>query len=400
MPAVPDLLAAAGAANRCALVRATEYGRLDHGGIFLNAAGYGPLPASSLQTLEEYNARRAAAQLGPDSFGAVLPAAREGAAQLVGATAAEIALVPNTNVGVNIAASIARQRRLAGDRRRGIVLSAGEFPANVYPWLALEAGGFQVRLVPTDALGRPREEALLEALAEDDVAVLALSAVQFASGWRAPLERFGDWCAARDVLFAVDAIQALGVLPIDVRAAHIDVLACGAQKWLCSPFGTGFAFVRAELCRRWQPEQPGWLSFRAAEDFSRLCSYQYDLYEDARRFEVGTLAYPEFIAMAGALRMFNGIGVTRVWQHVRTLLQPLLDWGAARTDVIITSATDDDHRSAIVCLRTGDVARSYDALSRAGVTCVLREGAIRLSPHCYNTPDEIAAVLELLERAA
>jgi selenocysteine lyase/cysteine desulfurase len=397
---VTERLTAADASSCCRHARATEYLRLDGNGIFLNAASYGPLPASSLQALESYHARRAAASLGPDDFGAVLPAAREQAARLVGAAAGEIALVPNTNVGVNIAASIARQRMVNGDRRAGIIISRGEFPANVYPWLALEAHGFQVRFVATDALGRPREEALFEALAERDVAVLALSAVQFATGWRAPLERFGQYCRERDILFAVDAIQAAGVVPIDVRAAAIDVLACGAQKWLCSPFGTGFTFVRNELCRRWQPEQPGWLSFGAAADFGRLCSYEYDLYEDARRFEVGTLAYPEFIAMAGALRLVNGLGVDTVWQHVRSLLQPLLDWGDARSDVTITSATDEDHRSGILCLRTRDVAGSYDALARAHVTCVLREGAIRLSPHFYNTAAEIAEVLELLERHA
>ena len=393
------VLPQAEASARCAAVRAAEYPQLDGAGIFLNAAGYGPLPRSSLGVLEEYLQRRAAARLGPEDFGAVLPAARAEAARLVGAEVAEIALVPNTNVGVNIGASIARQRRQRGDGRRTIVISNGEFPANVYPWLALEAEGFTVRLVPTDPLGLPRAEALLEAVQAPDVAVLALSAVQFASGWRAPLERFGELCRAHGILFAVDAIQAAGVLPLDVRAAHVDVLAAGAQKWLCSPFGTGFAYVRGELCRTFQPEQPGWLSFGAAADFNRLCSYTYDLYEDARRFEVGTLAYPEFIAMTGALRLINGLGVAQVWRHVRALQQPLLDWAAAQDDVIITSATDAPHRSGIVCLRPRDVARSYDALARAGVTCVLREGAIRLAPHFYNTPAEIARVIALLEQA-
>ena len=396
---MPDALLAADASARCARLRAEEYPQLGEAGSFLNAASYGPLPRSSLRTLEAYQARRAAARLGPDDFGAVLPAARAGAAALVGAAESEIALVPNTNVGVNIGASIARQRRARGDRRRTIVLSAGEFPANVYPWLALEADGFRVRLIAADPLGRPREDALLDALRDPDAAVLALSAVQFASGWRAPLEQFGEACRSAGILFAVDAIQAAGVLPIDVHAAHVDVLAAGAQKWLCSPFGTGFAFVRAEHCRSYQPEQPGWLSFGASADFNRLCSYEYDLYEDARRFEVGTLAFPEFIAMAGALRLINRLGVARVWAHVRGLLQPLLDWAEARDDVTVTSATDEPHRSGIVCIRTRDVGRSYQALSDAHVVCVLREGSIRLSPHFYNTADEIAAVLELLERA-
>ena len=384
--------------DRCAEARAKEYPRLD--GIFLNAASYGPLPRRACAAVQRYNDRRAAADLAPSDFGDLLPRARRAAAAIVGAEPAEIALTPNTSVAVNIGASIARQRRQRGDDRSTIVVSHGEFPANVYPWLALEQQGFRVRLVPTDELGRPREAALLETLDDADTAVLALSAVQFATGHRADLERFGRICHDRDILFAVDAIQAAGVVPVDVRAARIAVLAAGAQKWLCSPFGTGFAFVRSDLARSWQPEQPGWLAFAASADFNRLCTYEYDLYEDARRFEVGTLAFPEFSAMAESLELILEIGVEAVWRHVQALQQPLLDWAAAREDVRVTSPLDDAHRSGIVCLRTADVAATYHALAAAGVRCVLREGSIRFAPHFYNTADELARVVGLLERSS
>jgi selenocysteine lyase/cysteine desulfurase len=331
-----------------------------------------------LAVLHEANRRRAAALLGPGEFGELLAPARREAARLVGASPGEIALVPNTNVGINIAASIARQRRQAGDARRSIVLSAGEFPANVYPWLALEQDGFRVRMIAADELGRPREDALLEAAAAPDTAVLALSAVQFATGWRAPLEQFGALCEQHDVLFAVDAIQAAGVLPLDVRSARIDVLSSGAQKWLCSPFGTGFTFVRAELCRRYHPE----------------------LYDDARRFEVGTLPFPEFSAMAATLGLINELGVETIWQHVQGLLEPVLEWVAARDDVTVASATDQPHRSAILCLRTADTPATFERLAAGGVACVLREGSVRLAPHFYNSPAELAHVLELLEQSA
>lgn len=384
---------------RCAAARAAEYPSLADR-IFLNAASYGPLPRRASAAVQHYNERRAAAELAPSDFGELLPRARRAAAGIVGADPAEIALTPNTSVAINIGASIARQRRARGDTRSAIVVSDGEFPANVYPWLALEREGFRVRLQPGDALGRPREDALLEALEDEDVAVLALSAVQFATGHRADLARFGELCRARDILFVVDAIQAAGVVPLDVRGHGIDVLAAGAQKWLCSPFGTGFAFVRSSLARAWEPEQPGWLAFAATADFNRLCTYEYDLYEDARRFEVGTLAFPEFSAMAASLELLLEIGVAEVWRHVQALQQPLLDWAAARPDVRITSPLAAAHRSGIVCLRTRDVGATYHALAAAGVTCVLREGAIRLSPHFYNTAEELAHVVELLERSS
>lgn len=384
---------------RCLEARVAEYPRLGPG-IYLNAASYGPLPQRTADAVDGYNRRRAAARLHAHDFVDLLPRARAAAATLVGAHESEIALCPNTSVGMNIGASIARQRHRHGDPRRTIVVSEREFPANVYPWLALERDGFRVRLLATDPLGRPDQDALLEALHGPDVAVLALSAVQFASGWRAPLESFGEICRTRDILFVVDAIQGVGVVPIDVRAAHIDVLAAGAQKWLCSPFGSGFAYVRSSLCRLHEPELPGWLAFGASADFNRLCTYEYDLFEDARRFEVGTLAYPEFIGMAESLELILDIGVPAIWQHVRALQQPLMDWAAQRDDVTVTSATDEPHRSGILCLRTPDVAGTYAALHEAGVVCVLRENAIRLSPHFYNTADEIAHVVELLERSS
>lgn len=379
-------------------LRAREFAALGNR-VFLNAAGYGPLPQCALEASARYQQRRAAGVLGEADFLPVLRPARAAAARLVGAHPDEIALCPNTNVGVNIAAGIVRQRRRHGDPRNVIVLSQGEFPANVYPWLALERDGFRVRMVATDALGRPREAELLAALDAPDVCALALSAVQFATGWRAALARFGERCEARDVLFAVDAIQAAGVVPLDVRAMHIDVLATGGQKWLLSPYGTGFAYVRAGLARLFEPEQPGWLAFGASEDFNRLCTYEYDLLEDARRFEVGTIAYHDVAALHASLELILDAGVLQVWQHVRALQQPLLDWVTTRPDASLVSE-HEAHGSGIVCLRTGDVRAAFDALTAAGVVCVLREGAIRLAPHLYNTPEDIERVIDVLERTA
>ena len=112
------------------------------------------------------------------------------------------------------------------------------------------------------------------------------------------------------------------------------------------------------------------------------------------------MAYPEFSAMAATLRLLNELGTECIFEHVTELLQPLIEWAASRSDVTITSATGQPYRSAILCLRTADTAHSFEQLCQAGVTAVLREGSIRLAPHFYNTPDELARVLELLERAA
>lgn len=384
-------------------VRAAELPGL-RGAPYLNAASYGPLPARTVAAIDAFNRRRHEGRVGVEDFAPALDGARAAAARLVGCRRDEVALTPNTNVGLNVAADIAAARRAAGgqnpERRRTVVLSEGEFPANVYPWHSLERAGMRVERLPADPLGRPREDALLERLAGDDVAVFTISAVQFATGHRASLEAFGRVCRERGILFVVDAIQQLGAQPLDVGAAHVDVLACGAQKWLCSPWGSGFTYVRDELAREVEPRRPGWLSFRSSLDFDRLVEYGWHLLEDGRRFEVGSLGVQDHLGMARSIELLLELGVAAVWAHIQKVQAPLLEWAAEREDVTLVSDTSPAHRSGIVCVRPADPAGAHTALERAGVTCALREGALRLSPHFYNTVEEMETVVGILEEVA
>lgn len=377
----------------CADARAAEYPHLS--GVYLNAASYGPLPARSLHAARAYEERRAAARLNtPGDFGDVLVRARDVCARLVGADAAEIALVPNTSVGLNIAASIVR--RAARAERRTVIVPDREFPANVYPWLALErAGDVHVEIMPADAEGLPDMDALCTRVAAGDVVALSISAVQFATGFRADLVRLGQLCSEHDALFIVDGIQALGAVPVDVRRARIDVLSCGGQKWLCSPYGTGFAYVRREVTERFEPELPGWLSFRATADYTELLSYEYELWPEARCFEVGTLPIQAFVGFIESLELILEIGVDTIFEHTRALHEPLRAW-ATQADARIVGGADVAHGSCILPVAVPDAPRLHAALADAGVTCVPREGAIRFSPHFYNTMDEMEQVARIL----
>ncbi len=280
-------------------------------------------------------------------------------------------------------------------RRRTIVFSEGEFPANAYPWLGLEREGWSVARIAADPLGRPREDALLDRL-DDDVAVLALSAVQFANGYRADLARMGAACQERGVLFVVDAIQAVGAMPLDVGAAHVDILSAGGQKWLCGPFGSGFTYIRPDLVQRFEPPLPGWLSFESSTEFSSVLGYGFDLLPDARRFEVGSLAIQDYLGLARSAALLGELGVDAIWSHIRAVQQPLLDWAAADPSVVLVSDTRDEHRSGIVSFRTPDVEATAGALRDAGVAFVIREGAIRLAVHFYNTVAEMERVVAVL----
>ena len=381
-------------AARFAAVRSQEY-RWTGERIYLNAASYGPLPERARAATEEFDRRRQRAELADPDFLESQVRARRAAARLVGALENEIALVPNTQVGINLAAHSAAARARG---RRALIVCDREFPANIYPWLTLGRHGFDVRVIPTTQNGLPDEAALEEALQPADVAALALSFVQFSTGYRADVERLGALCRARDILFAVDAIQGVGAVPINVHSANIDVLACGAQKWLCSPWGTGFAFIRADLCGTVEPYLPGWLSFTGSRDYTRLTEYRYELREDGERFEVGSLPFQSCVAFAEAAGLLLELGVEQIWEHIRALQDQIIEWAAARENVEVTSDLRPERRSGVLCLRPRNAAAAHAALLNARITCAFREGSIRLSPHFYNSSDEIARVLDVLER--
>ncbi|MFW6201996.1 MAG: aminotransferase class V-fold PLP-dependent enzyme [Gemmatimonadota bacterium] len=378
-------------------IRAEEYPAIGRS-IYMNAASAGPIPARAQRAVEAFERMRIEVdRFDVERIADARRRTRAAAAALIGAEPDEIALGPNTSWGIGLAAGFVARRDgpIEGDR---VVLSRGEFPANVYPWLALEREGITVERVPADAWGRPREDALLERLDADDVAAFAVSAVQFATGHRADLGRFGRLCRERGILFVVDAIQAAGSVPLDVRRDDIDVLACGGQKWLCSPFGTGFAYVRRELHDVLEPRSPGWQAFAPSADFENLGDCRWDLFPDARRYDQGgTLPFQALAGFAESATMLAETGIDRIWAHIRAVQRPLLDWVRERAAVRLVSDPSDPHRSAIVAIRPPALDTAYRALRRADVACVRREGAIRLAPHVYNTIEEMERVVQVLE---
>lgn len=359
---------------------------------YLNAASMAPLPERARLAVEAHNRRRSDihSMRGAD-FEPVLARCRGAAARMIGADEDEIALLPNTSFGINLAAL-----SLPLERGRRVLLSDREFPANVYPWMALERlRGARVDVLPTDAAGNPDEARMLEELARGDVGVLAVSAVQFTSGWVADLEALGRACRQHGTWFVVDGIQALGQLPVDVRACGIDVMAAGGHKWLCGPFGTGFTYVRREVVDRMEPHLIGWTSMTASADLERVLDYEYAFVEGARRFEVATQPWQDYAGLGESLELLLEADPARIRAHVLGLLDPLAAWLAER-GVEVTSDPWAERRSGIFSFRPADVAGVNRALARAGVGCVLREGAVRLSPHLYNQPEDMEAVMDVL----
>ena len=362
--------------------------------VYLNHASIGPLPERTRLTLEAFNRRRAMPFRLPDRdlFG-TLADSRRLIAQLLSATPEEIGLTVNTSFGLGV---IARALPLApGDI---VVLSDREFPANVYPWVRLREQGITVELIPTTPAGWPDESRLLERAGDPRVRAVAVSLVQFSNGYRVDLAALSAATRRTGAWLIVDAIQGIGQVPLDLSRVEVDVLACGGQKWLLSPWGSGFVYVRRDLIAQLSPPVTGWMAFEGTDDLTRLTAYSDALRGDGRRFELATLPYQDFAGMNASLGLILELGVERIEAHLQRLHQPVMAW-AERTGAPITSPRGV-HGSGIVCLAPQNVTDVYRRLKAARIICSLREGAIRLSPHGYNTVEEMARVAAVLDAEA
>lgn len=361
--------------------------------VYLNNASTGPLPSRTVHAVSEFTAARSKPWTISEAMQFdTLVETRERIGRLIGAPARQIALMVNTSYGINVAA-----RSLPLKSGDVVITSDREFPANVYPWMALhESRGVELRRVPCrDSL--PDEEALIATLDQPKVRVLAISWVQFASGYRVDLARLGAACRERGIYFVVDAIQGLGAATIDLTSLHVDIFACGGQKWLLSPWGCGFVYLCEALVSELEPAAVGWMAVKSSDDFTRLVDYDLTWREDARRFEVITLPFQEFAGLNASLAMLEELGPRDVEAHINGLASRIVSWTESRSDVKLVTPGATAKRAGIVSVRPRNAAAMSQRLTDAGVIHSLREGAIRLSPHCYNTLEDVDRALALID---
>ncbi|MBV8082656.1 MAG: aminotransferase class V-fold PLP-dependent enzyme [Candidatus Eremiobacteraeota bacterium] len=355
---------------------------------YCDHAAVGPLPQPTRDVLVDiYDAQMRLGKNGLAPVEAQRDAVRAQVAAAINAQPGEIAFMRSTSDGALLVANGIDWRE--GDE---IILAGDEFGANAYPWLNLRRRGVHIKLARA-----PHERVTVEFLdrvASERTRLVAVSYVGFNDGYRNDLVGLGRWCKAHDVLFAVDGMQGLGYLPLDVRACAADFAYCGAAKWLLSPHGVSFVFVRRELIDEMLPSA---LSWRSVQDPMRFLDYEQALHPDAQRFEGGSLNYPGVVAFGVSLGLLMAAGLANIERHVLALTERLIG-GAQRIGLEVMSDLRPYARSGIVLLSRGgrDAQDLTERANAARVGITVRDVGVRVSPHGYNDESDIDRVLAVL----
>ena len=359
---------------------------------FLNHASFGPIPSRALRsTYEYYDALTLKKVVDMDKLTfEKLDRIRTYLAKMIKAKPSEIGLVPNTSYGLNVAVNGLKWKN--GDK---VLLSDVEFPANVYPWLNLRRKGVKIIFIKSRD-GFFDIDNLLKAI-DSRCRVLSLGYVQFFNGFKNDLETIGKICQAKDIFLVVDGIQGVGCVDLDVKKAKIDFLACGGQKWLLSSLGTGFFYLSEKAKRKISPSFFGWMGVDWKLNFSDLLRYDLSPFQSSRKFEIGTYPFSTLWTMCSSLELLSEIGTKVIEKQVIGLQDLLLDY-LNDSPYQVKSSLDPLHRSGILSFSGKDTARLFQILSKEKILVSFRENSIRVSPHFYNSPEDIQKLIQVLKK--
>jgi len=358
--------------------------------IYFDHAAVGPLATPVVEAVQHHLAticRHGCAH--HDVWDRVIDETRSRAATLIGCRPDEIALTTSTSEGANIVA-----KGLEFQRGDNIVVPDKEFPANLLPWKDLEQDGVEVREVPLTA-GRISVERLLQQV-DHRTALVAVSSVAYHNGYRIALEDLGRALAEHEIPLYVDAIQSLGVLSVDVERCAVSFLSADSHKWLMGLEGAALFYCRAEMLPRLRPPFVSWRSVEEPFNFQRP---RIELAATARRFEYGAYNLAGICALNATLKLILEVGIDAISQHVLRLTDRLVR-GLHERGMAVLSPRAEAERSGIVTFRYTEGQHDYTEevvrLREKGIIVSARGGGIRVSPHLYNTEEEIDTLLEAL----
>lgn len=363
--------------------------------VFLNHAGVAPISGPAADALREY-ARQAESIAYVDAgwYKRAIDVKRAAARLVHAESHLEIAFIPNTSSGLSLVAN--GLDFAPGDN---VVITNVEYPANRYPWENLRRLDVELIEVKQRTDGRVHVGDVCDAIT-DRTRVVSISHVQYASGHRINLRPISDMVHQVGGYLCVDAIQSLGVLPVDVREMGIDFLSADGHKWLLGPEGAGVFYCREELCPLVRPSVVGWMNMVDAENYG---DYRFEFQPDARRFEPGSWNVPGIHGLGASIDLLTEVGINNVWRRVDALTTRFCEGAAGKGYDVFSPREKPDERSGIVIFSAPQRVGGRDShrkivhdLEKQKIIIALREGRLRVSPHFYNTMEQMDRVIEAL----
>ncbi len=357
--------------------------------VFLNHAAQSPLPKpvadAVKKCVEEFSMFGSVSTSEWDDCGKAL------FARLVGAKPEEIALVENTSVGLNVAANVFEY---PSDSK--VVSTDLEYPSVVYPWLKRRLG---VKIHYVKNVGGKIQIEDFEKAVDDKTIAVAVSHAEYANGFRNDLKALSQIAHEHGAYLIVDAIQSAGVIPIDVKREGVDFLTMACYKWLLSPPGAAYLYVRENLIENFEPPYVGWASVKQeifeTVDFWDIWSLR--LSETASRFEVGTPSFLSFVGAAEAIKMLLDFGIENIEKRVLKLTDHLIE-AVKALGLELQTPEERQYRSGIVNFKVDKPKEAVEHLKSNNIVVSVRANGIRVSPHFYNTEEEIDKLVNEIKK--
>ena len=360
---------------------------------YLNHAAVSPWPSRTAEAIVAFS--RENQHIGASQYPAWLTLEqrlRERAARLIGAdSASDIALLKNTSEALSVVAHGIRWH--AGENIVGI---HKDFPSNRVVWESL--ADQQVEFRPVDIFRTDRPEQALMQACDRHTRLLAVSSVHYATGLRLDLEMLGDFCEQRQILFCVDAIQSLGLIPFDLKRVKADFVAADGHKWMLGPEGLALFYCRPRLRGQLRLHQYGWHMLESPTDFDRI---EWRASPTATRFECGSPNMLGIHGLEASLSLLEHFGPEQVLKYTINNILYLIDLLSKIDSIEFISRIDSRQRlSGILCFRVAgrDSERLHKQLMQHKVVCACRGGGIRFSPHFYTSKQQIDRACQILER--
>ncbi len=363
------------------------------GKIWLNAASEGPLPlvaAKALQEAMEWKSRPF--KLDNEKFISVPRDLKESIGRLLAVEPKDVILGNSASYGLHILAN-----GIAWERADEILLMQNDFPTNILPWLSLENKGVKVLQIKPSGPVLSEEE--LSQNITPKTRLFCISHVHTFTGVKLDIEKFAAICQRRKIIFVVNISQSAGTMPLNILQMGADAVVCAGYKWLCGPYGTGFCWIRPSLRESLILNQAYWISYLSALELKEEGQLKIKELKTARKFDVfGTANFFNFVPFKASLDYWLNCGLENVSSYHYFLTDQIIE-GLQRASYQLISSSKENARSSLIVFshpRKEKNEEIFKKLLEKGIYAALWKGNIRVSPHVYNTEEEIMRFLSVV----